>query len=150
MARSIAPRGEGGFTMVELLVTLAVSAIGVAGMLALQLTSVRTNASSAQSAEAVTVAERTIEEARGLTLDEMYIEYEDPDLPIDYDFGATTVAGRTTTYLRRIQIEENPDSVDVIRIRVEVMWAEDGRDVNDVATRQTLSLEILRTRQETL
>ena len=143
-------RREGGFTMVELLVTLAVSAIGIAGMLALQLTTVRTNATSAQAAEAVTVAGRTIEEARGLTLDEMYVEYEDADLPIDYDFGAQTVAGRTTTYLRRIQVEENPDSAGLLEIRVEVMWAEDGRDVNDVANRHTLALEILRTRQEAL
>jgi type IV pilus assembly protein PilV len=142
--------GERGFTMIELLVTLAVSAIGIAGMLALQVTSVRTNASSAQAAEAVTVAERTIEEARGYTLDEMFVEYEDPDLPIDYDFGSTTVAGRTTTYLRRILVEENPDSTSLLRIRVEVMWAEEGRDVNDEDARHTISLEILRTRQETL
>ena len=136
--------------MVELLVTLAVSAIGIAGMLALQTSTVRSNATSAQAAEAVTVAERTIEEARSLTIDEMLIEYEATSLPIDHDFGLQTVAGRTTTYLRRIQVEENPDSTDLLRIRVEVMWAEDGRDVNDPDARHTLSLEILRTRQETL
>jgi prepilin-type N-terminal cleavage/methylation domain-containing protein len=144
------PDRERGFTMVELLVTLAVSAIGVAGMLALQITTVKTNASSAQSAEAVAVAERTIEEARGLTVDEMLVEYEAGALPIDYDFGSQTVAGRTNTYLRRVLVEENPDSTDLLRIRVEVMWAEDGRDVNDPAHRHTVSLEILRTRQETL
>ena len=143
-------RSERGFTMVELLVTLAVSAIGIAGMLALQVTSVRTNATSAQAAEAVTVAERTIEEARSLSVDEMLVEYEAAALPIDHDFGSQTVAGRTTTYLRRIQVEENPDSADLLRIRVEVMWAEDGGDVNNEDTRHTLSLEILRTRQETL
>jgi prepilin-type N-terminal cleavage/methylation domain-containing protein len=143
-------RGEAGFTMIELLVTLAVSAIGVAGMLALQLTTVRTNATSASSAEAVTIAERTIEEARGLTVDEMLVEYEAAGLPIDHDFGMQTVSGRTTTYLRRILVEENEDSDDLLRIRVEVIWADEGRDVNDPAHRHIVSLEILRTRQEAL
>jgi prepilin-type N-terminal cleavage/methylation domain-containing protein len=144
------PRGQAGFTMVELLVTLAVSAIGIAGLLALQITTVRTNATSSQAAEAVTVAERTIEEARGFSVDEMLVEYEAGALPIDYDFDQLTVAGRTTTYLRRILVEENPDSTDLLRIRVEVYWAEEGRDVNDLANRHTVALEILRTRQETL
>ena len=143
-------RGESGFTMVELLVTLAVSAIGVAGMLALQLTTVRTNATSSTSADAVTIAERTIEEARGLSVDEMLFEYEAAALPIDHDFGLQTVSGRTATYLRRILVEENEDSDDLLRIRVEVTWADDGRDVNDPAYRHTVSLEILRTRQEAL
>lgn len=146
-----ADRGQRGFTMFELLITLVVSAVGMAGVLALQLATVRTNASAAQAAEAIAIAEQTVEEARGLTLAQMYTEYEDDGaLPIDHDFGGATVLGRTTTYTRRVIVEEMTPSPDLMRIRVEVYWAEDGADVTDDAQRRTVSLEVLRTRQETL
>lgn len=144
-------RGQRGFTLLELLITLTVSAIGMGGVLALHLATVKSNATAAQSSEAVTVAERTLEEARGYTLAQMYVEYEDDGaLPIDYDFGLETVLGRTTTYLRRIIVESMPASDDLLRVRVEISWAEDGGDVTDDAQRRTVSLEVLRTRQETL
>ncbi|MCA9679301.1 MAG: prepilin-type N-terminal cleavage/methylation domain-containing protein [Kofleriaceae bacterium] len=148
--RRRAGRGQDGFTLFELLVTLAVSVIGMTGVVALQLATTRTNAMAAQTSDAVTIAKRTLEEARGKTLAQMYVDYEDVDaaLPIDYDFGSQTVAGRTATYLRRIIVESTAASVDLLRIRVEVVWADEGADVNDLMHRHEISVELLRTRQE--
>ena len=42
------------------------------------------------------------------------------------------------------------ESSDLLRVRVEISWAEDGGDIDDDAQRRTISLEVLRTRQETL
>jgi prepilin-type N-terminal cleavage/methylation domain-containing protein len=136
-------RSERGFTMIELLITLAVSGIALAGVLATHLVAVRTNAGAAGAADAVSIAERTVEAAR-LPLDEMYVEYDDSDLalPIDYDFGLQTVAGRTQSYTRRIIVEEAGNTGGLIRIRVEVSWADE--------TDHRVAFEIVRTKQEAL
>ena len=141
------PRGnsQAGFTMVELMVTMAVSVIGVAGVLALQLATIKTNAGAAQSAEAVGIAGRTIEEARGLSLAALLAELDDDGaLPIDHDFDGATVIGRTTTYRRRIVVEALDDRANLLRVRVEVTWTDDR------AAPHLAALELLRTRQEAL
>lgn len=133
-----------GFTMIELLITLAVSGIALAGVLATHLVAVRTNAGAAGAADAIAIAERTIEDARSLTIDQMYAEYEDSDgaLPIDYDFGLQTVAGRTQSYTRRIVVDEAGNTGGLIRIRVEVTWTDEAE--------HQVAFEIVRTRQEHL
>lgn len=146
------PRRDGGFTMIELLVTLAVAGIALAGVLATLLVASRTNAGASTTADAVSIAERTVEEARGLSLDEMFVAYEDDDaaLPIDHDFGAATVQGRIATYLRRIVVEDIGEGTGLVRIRVEVTWADEGGDVTDPDRQHRVALELLRTRQEAL
>jgi prepilin-type N-terminal cleavage/methylation domain-containing protein len=139
-----AGRTQRGFTMIELLITLAVSGIALAGVLATHLVAVRTNAGAAGAADAIAIAERTIEDARSLTLDQMYAEYDDSDaaLPIDHDFGLQTIAGRTQVYTRRIVVEEAGDTGGLIRIRVEVTWTDE--------TDHRIAFEIVRTKQELL
>jgi prepilin-type N-terminal cleavage/methylation domain-containing protein len=133
-----------GFTMIELLITLAVSGIALAGVLATHLVAVRTNAGAAGAADAIAIAERTIEDARSLTIDQMYTEYDDSDsaLPIDHDFGLQTVAGRTQSYTRRIVVEDAGTTGGLIRIRVEVTWIEEAE--------HRVAFEIVRTKQEHL
>jgi Tfp pilus assembly protein PilV len=134
--------------MIELLITLGVSVIGVMGVLSLQLATLRANQGAGDSAEAVTIAKRTLEEARSKSLDEMYVDYEDATFPIVYDWDGQTVIGRTATYLRQITIEETELGSDILRMRVEVYWADEGGDINDINTRRQTSFELLRTRQE--
>ncbi len=142
-------RAQAGFTMLELLVTLAIMVIGLTGMLGLQLASTRANQGASQTAEAVTVAQRTLEEARSKTLAQLLADYDDDGvLPIEHDFDAQTVVGRTTTYLRQITVEETAASPDLLRVRVEVTWADDGAVVGDPDHTHTVAAELLRTRQE--
>jgi prepilin-type N-terminal cleavage/methylation domain-containing protein len=131
--------GEAGFTMVELLVTLAVTVIGMTGAIALHLAITRANGGAAQQADAMAIAEHAIEDARSLTLDEMYTAYEDDDgaLPIDWDYDGATEQGRTATYQKRILVEQVQG--DLVRLRVEVSWGD-----------HLIALELVRTRQETL
>ena len=149
MTATATRRGERGFTFVELLVTLAVSGIALAGILATQVVAVRTNGLASSSTDAVAVAQRTIEEARGLSVNQMLVEYQDPEnaLPIDYSFGNTTVLGRTTTYLRRLVVDELGAGTGLIRLRAEVRWGDNGASPYDARYGHLVSFEVLRTRQ---
>ena len=150
-ARRARPRGRGeaGFTLLELLITLAVMVIGMTGILGLQLATTRANQGASQTAEGVTIAQRTLEEARSKTLAQLLADHDDDGaLPIDHDFDAQTVTGRTTTYLRRITVEATEASDDLLRVRVEVTWADDGAAIGDPDHTHVVSVELLRTRQE--
>lgn len=135
--------------MLELLITLAIMVIGMTGMLGLQLATTRANQGAGQTAEAVTIAQRTLEEARSKTLTQLIADYDDDTtLPIDHDFDAQTVTGRTTTYLRRLTVEATDASTDLLRMRVEITWADDGAAIGDPDRTRSVSVELLRTRQE--
>ena len=58
------PRGERGFTVVEVLIALLVLLIGMAGILSMQFTSVRANAFSRHATEASILAEDKMEDLR--------------------------------------------------------------------------------------
>lgn len=133
-------RGEAGFTMVELLITLSISVIGMTGALALHLATARANAGSAATADAIAAAQKTLEDARSQSYAELIASYG--ALPIDDDFGGTTITGRTETFTRRIQIDPVGGNNDLLRVRVEISW----NDLGD----HTIALELLRTRQEQL
>ncbi len=149
-------RGQRGFTLMELLITLAVSVIGMTGVMALQLATTRTNQGAANAAEAVTIAQRTLEEARSKTLTQMAVDYEGDAgseteaTDIDFDFNGETVLGRTVTFQRRIIVASLPASNDLIRVRVVVRWYDDGvdPDLDDPMFRHDVAVELLRTRQE--
>jgi prepilin-type N-terminal cleavage/methylation domain-containing protein len=149
--RTKAGPGERGFTMVEVLVTLSMAVFGMMGALGMHLATLRANEQAAISSEAVNFAHQTIEEVRGLSVTQLVARYDtDGQLPLDHDFDGTTLAGRVTTFQRRLVVEPNPESPDLLRIRVEVWWGDDGAALDDVANRRTIALEVLRTRQEVL
>jgi type IV pilus assembly protein PilV len=50
-------RGAGGFTVIELLVALTVLAVGITGILSLQMTSLRATSYSRHATEAAVLAE---------------------------------------------------------------------------------------------
>jgi len=141
--------------MMELLVTAAVTVIGFAALLGLHLATMSGNAQSSRSAEAVAVCQDTMEHLRSLTISGMTQELTGSagtTLPIDVTLSTTT--GRAgATFARRAIVEElTATSVDLVRIRVEVSWTDDGavpgsdQGVHD----HVVSLELVRTRQEAL
>jgi prepilin-type N-terminal cleavage/methylation domain-containing protein len=61
--------GERGFTLIEVLIALLVSVVGLAGVLILQANTVKMNRDSAQMNRATTMAEELLEQTRGMTVD---------------------------------------------------------------------------------
>lgn len=147
-------RQEGGFTLIEILMTMTVTVIGLAGLLSLHMTTLRGNRMAANSAEASTVAQKVVEELRTLSVD-------GPDgivarygaLPFE-DAAMDTEDGRTgTVYTPYLSAKELTSlSEDLILLRVEVIWADDGADPATVDERykHQVTVEIVRTRQEAL
>ncbi len=61
-------RGERGFTLIEVLVALLITIIGLAGVLMMQAASSKANRQNAEFTRASMIAEETIEAARGTTM----------------------------------------------------------------------------------
>lgn len=159
-------RGQSGFTLFELLVALSLTIIGLVGLLSLHLSTLNGNKGAERISEATAIAQRTMEELRSYRLDggENSIEQEFGQLPI-VDAPLTTgdgpvEFGRTGTakYYRQFSVVElNAISEDLVRFRVEILWAEGGGDPDPASATpappeliRRVALELIRTRQEAL
>jgi prepilin-type N-terminal cleavage/methylation domain-containing protein len=118
--------GQGGFTLLELLITMAVTVIGLLGLMAMYVATAKGNEATARSSAAVTVAQETLEELRSLSMEQLVATFGQNDLPIDGNLD--TVAGRDgTTYSRHVTVDElSAVSRDLVKLRVEVSWTEDN------------------------
>lgn len=145
-------RGQGGFTLLELLVTMAVTVIGLLGLMAMYVATAKGNEATARSGAAVAIAQDTLEELRSLSMQALVDRFGQTDLPIDANLD--TVAGRDgTTYNRRVTVDELPViSRDLVKLRVEVSWTDDNADpdADDGAHAHRLGLEIVRSAVEGL
>lgn len=145
-------RRQRGFTLLELLITLAVTVIGLTGLLSLYVVTAKGNAATSRSGEGVAVAESTLEELRALSLDEMYARFGVPTLPIDASLD--TVAGRAgVTFQRRVRVEElTAVSTNLVKIRVEVTWTDAGAAAGAAGGKydHRVSFELIRTASEQL
>ena len=147
---------QGGFTLLELLITTTITVIGFAGLLGLHLATVGGNAQSSRAAEAVAVCERTMEQLRGDSIAGMVQDLTGSPataLPLT-NVSMSTVAGRNgMTYRRLVTVTElDAVSPDLIKVHVEVDWTDDGAITNSdngVHDHQ-VTLELIRTRQEGL
>lgn len=127
--RRVRPSGrrrQRGFTLLEMLITMAVTVIGLTGLMSLYVVTTQGNATTSRSGEGVAVAEATMEEIRNLSLPALFTEFGVTALPIDASMN--TVAGRAgVTFSRRVQVEElTATSTNLIKIRVEVTWTDAG------------------------
>lgn len=126
---------ERGFTVMELLVALTVTVIGLAGLLSLHVTTVRGNASASRALEAVSLAEETLEILRSKTIGDIEQAYgitiggtvelvDFGDTTPASAFGATTVTGRANQqYSRRLHMKVlDASQPNLIWLRVEVVW----------------------------
>lgn len=147
---------QAGFTLIEVLVALTVTVIGLMGLLSLHTTTLKGNRDASRTAEATTIAQRTIEEVRTMAIDDgtvnsivgKYGPISFTDVPMDTAFGRAGI-----TYTRSLSVEELTSiSEDLVRIRVVVEWADGGDDPSTVAEidKHKISLELVRTRQEAL
>lgn len=143
-----------GFTILEVLITLAVTTIGLIGLLSLHLSVARGNDAANRSAEASNIANRTIEELRAYRPSDMLVALGASTVPIDTT-ALGTIAGRNNvTYARRVQVSAL--TAGTWKIRVEVSWTDDSASAtaseNGVANvyAHKLAAEIIRTTSEVL
>jgi Tfp pilus assembly protein PilV len=132
-------RREGGFTLLELLMTLGVTTIGLVGLLSLHLSIVRGNDGASRAAEATQLGHAALESLRAARsvrdMAELLTGNPGDTPPIDVQWCRrnnnvveATASGRNgMTYRCRVVVVELPAaSTSLWRIRVEVGWTDDG------------------------
>jgi prepilin-type N-terminal cleavage/methylation domain-containing protein len=151
------PRGQRGFTLLELLITLSVTTIGLVGLLSLHLSIARGNDGASRSAEAQQLAVSELESLRAMSIPIMMTDLttnSNPPLPTAP--RVRVVTGRsgmsftiTTTVVALPSLSAGPS---LIRIRTVVTWTEEGGVAggNGGQLDHSLPLEVVRTRQEVL
>jgi type II secretory pathway component PulJ len=129
---------QGGFTLMELLVTLVVSIIGLAGVLMMQANAVRTNREVAQFGMATSVAEMVMEQVRGQPVDKI----------AGLAFGA--IEDRGTTFTPVVEVKDMAESEFLKSVVVTVSYDGEGNgkvdDPSDDSKR--VSLQLVRSTRE--
>lgn len=151
-------RRERGFTLLELLITLSVTTIGLIGLLALHLSIARGNDGASRSADAQQIAASELESLRALPLSGphslMFAFTGNQLLAFPIPPRIRTQAGRTgMTYSVKTTVSQlNTVSSSLVKIRTEVSWTEDGgvAGANNGQLDHMLPLEIIRTMEEAL
>jgi prepilin-type N-terminal cleavage/methylation domain-containing protein len=148
-------RKQGGFTLLELLLTLTVTTIGLVGLLSLHLSIARGNDLANRSAEAASIGNAALEQLRAARIpDMMQLLTGSPTgtPPVNKNFG--TVVGRNgMTFRRQVKVTQlNNASTSLWLIRVEVGWTEDGatQGADSGMLDHTIASEVVRTVEEAL
>ncbi len=155
--------GPRGFTLLELLITLSVTTIGLLGLVSLHVSVVRGNDGASRSAEAQQIAvnqleslraQRLIDMMRTLTGNPMAMPPPPPS-PATTTPRIWTVAGRANmTYTVTATATTLADvSSSLIKIRVVTTWIEDGGAAGPASTldptlTHSLALEVIRTLED--
>ena len=164
MKRGRRRRREDGFTLLELLMTLGVTTIGLVGLLSLHLSIVRGNDGASRAAEATQIGHAVLESLRAahhLDMKEMLTGEPQAALPIDVPFCRrnngvveTTATGRNgmTYRCRVIVISLVSVSAGLSRVRVEIGWTDDGADqgAQGGILDHLIAVEVIRTVEEAL
>jgi type IV pilus assembly protein PilV len=113
------PGEEGGFTLIEVLIALLVLMVGMAGILSLQLTSMKATSFSRHATEASSLAEDKVEDLRTVALDSTrFVNGTD-------QVDARGVADDEGPYTRAWTISPGTDTTIV---NVSVSWTERGNE----------------------
>lgn len=144
-------RHQRGFTLIELLVTLAITVIGLTGLMSLHIATLKSNERTGDNGQALAVAQQTLEDMRSLTVPQLLAKFAVTTLPIDASIN--TVAGPTgTTFRPRVIVTElTSASPDLLKIRIEVAWSDDDANGSGTgsgtaaALDHRISLEMIRT-----
>jgi Tfp pilus assembly protein PilV len=148
-------RGQRGFTLFELLLTLGVTTLGLVGLLALHVSLARANDGASRGIEASEVGRATLEGLRAQTTPDMMNTLVGSPLAVPpVDVTLANVVGRANmAYRRRVVIVALPGAATAVwRIRVEVGWTEEGAVQGSDGGRHDhlIAVELLRTREDAL
>ena len=139
-------RSQGGFTMIELLITLVVTVFGLMGAMALHASLTRGNETAGRTAEATAVGTQVFEQLRGAGATDMMTMLCGTAPPLDVE-PYTTILGRNgMSYTVDVHITEVAGAPSLWKIRVEVKWTDDNANGNT----QMIPFEVVRTLQEAL
>jgi prepilin-type N-terminal cleavage/methylation domain-containing protein len=146
-------RGQRGFTLLELLITLSVTTIGLVGLLSLHLSIVRGNDGASRSAEAQQLAVNEIESLRSLSSTVMIATLTTNSTVVPpILLQVRSVVGRGgMTFTLTTTVRPRPDpSVSLFKIRTVVSWTEIGgvAGANGGQLDHAIALELVRTQQE--
>jgi prepilin-type N-terminal cleavage/methylation domain-containing protein len=154
MANGRRARSQRGFTLLELLITLSVTTIGLIGLLSLHLSVVRGNDGASRSAEAQQLGVSRLEALRGMRLTDMMTALTGkPDVVLPTVPVSTPVKGRGgMTFTVTSSAEVTKASNSLIRVRVVTTWAEEGGTfgANGGSLDHSLAFEVIRTVEESL
>jgi hypothetical protein len=139
---------------------LAVGTIGLAGLLALVVTALRGNQVAAASAEAVEIAEESMEELRSMTIasiESMSSHYGPIDEtgwgPVGHH-GGDMFGRNNVRFKRTVEARQLPASIDsrLVWLRIDVEWADHGADLDTAgeSAKHRVYLEMLRNREDRL
>jgi prepilin-type N-terminal cleavage/methylation domain-containing protein len=159
-------RRERGFTLLELLMTLSVTTIGLVGLLSLHLSIVRGNEGAGRAAEATQIGHATLELLRSTRLAGDMIEQltgnpgATPPIDVEWcrrdssDRAEATVIGRNgmTYRCRVVVVALSAVSSSLWRIRVEIGWTDDGavQGAQGGIFDHLIAVEVIRTVEEAL
>jgi prepilin-type N-terminal cleavage/methylation domain-containing protein len=147
-------KSQRGFTLLELLLTLTVTTIGLIGLMALHLSIARGNDLSNRTAEASSIANATLEQLRAARINDMVCQLTTCGSLPPIDVTMSTVAGRAGMTFRRrgLVTQLNNASTSLWLVRVEVSWTEDNaaQGANGGVLDHTVAVEVVRTVEEAL
>jgi prepilin-type N-terminal cleavage/methylation domain-containing protein len=166
VSRSRRERGQRGFSLIEILVAMTVTIIGLAGLMSVYTTTVQGNSRAARTVLASTVAQQTMDELRSLPVQAPVVGYQGDTLEskvggafpaFDVELLPRTVASDGTPFKRVVTVEPivvpgQPLS-QLLRIRLVISWADEGANVDtttDSRLKHDIVLESVRTRQDLL
>ncbi|HEY0190585.1 MAG TPA: prepilin-type N-terminal cleavage/methylation domain-containing protein [Kofleriaceae bacterium] len=144
-----------GFTLLELLITLSITTIGLIGLLALHLSIARGNDGASRSADAQQVAAGELESLRSMRIGDLALYMQGAAaLTVPTPVKARTAVGRTnmTFNVASQVLPVSGASASLVKIRTTVTWTEDGGTFGANAGQldHALSLEVIRTLEEAL
>jgi prepilin-type N-terminal cleavage/methylation domain-containing protein len=149
-----ARRDQRGFTLLELLITLSVTTIGLVGLLSLHLSVARGNDGASRAAEAQQLCATELEKLRSQSATEMMTTLTGSAGAVPPAIApVVTFAGRagmTFTVTRSVSLVAG--SANLWRVRVVTQWAEDGGvlGANGGQLDHGIALEVIRTVEEAL
>jgi prepilin-type N-terminal cleavage/methylation domain-containing protein len=138
-----------GFTLLELLITLAITTVGMIGVMSLHLSVGRGNDGAARGSEAMAVATDTVEWLRSMTFAQLQVAVTNPTVGPPVTVNLPTVPGRAGMVFRRSIVVTVLNASLLTRFRVQVDWTEDGATPGGNLDHR-VAFEFVRTMEEVL
>ncbi len=147
--------GQRGFTFFELLLTLAITTLAVAGLIALHVSLTRANEAASRGSEASEIGRATLEDLRAQTTPVMMTTLVgNPASVPPVDVVLAVATGRTNMqFRRRVLVSSVAGAMTALwRVRVEIGWTEEGAVFGSDGGRHDhlIAVELLRTREDAL
>lgn len=139
---------QSGFTLMELLVTLAVTVFGLMGMMALHTSMTSGGDVAGRTQEAVAVGTQVLEQLRSDRPDNMMKTLTgSPTSTAPQDIEPfTTILGRNAiSYTVDVHVTAVTGAANLWKLRVEVKWTDDNSTVE-----HSVPFEVLRTSRDAL